>query len=206
MSILERDLRTSQRQGHLARFGRARHAELLAGTDGGQSPRHLGSRTLQLPDMVQLLEAEDPQSLTVGLIDAARIIDGNQPRLGALHDELVVTLALLGPQLGPREDLLDAVERRVEHGIVDFRRVLVEAEREVVVLDGVEHEGNAPHRVAVTAQDPHEGNPHQRDADQQQRIEPMRYEPSAGESRRSQHTRMGDHRPVCNAFGKFHNP
>ena len=45
-------------------------------------------------------QTEDTQRLVVDLVDAAPVVDGQQPRAGALHDEPVIALAFLGTQLG----------------------------------------------------------------------------------------------------------
>ncbi len=80
-----------------------------------------GAGVFELADVGQAVQSEDPQRLAVGLVDAAGVVDGDQARLGALHDELVVTLAFLGALLRLEEDLLDAVERGVEHRAVHLR-------------------------------------------------------------------------------------
>ena len=69
---------------------------------------------MKQPIMRHPRQTEDTQRLVVDLVDAAPVVDGQQPRAGALHDEPVIALAFLGAQLGPHDDLADTVQRHVE--------------------------------------------------------------------------------------------
>ena len=148
-AFFEYDLRTPQREAHFARFGHARHMVLFSRADLRQYPVCLGSGQFQLLDVGQARQPEDAQRFSVGLVDAPRVVDGDKPRACVLHDQLVVALPLFGAYFGAHQDLLDTVQGGVEHPVVHFRRVFMEAEREIVVVDGVEHEGYTAYRIAV---------------------------------------------------------
>ena len=169
-AFFEYDLRTSQRQAHFARFGHARHMVLFARADRRQYPVCFGSGQFQLLDVGQARQPEDAQRLAVCLVDAPRVVDGDKPCACVLHDQLVVAFPLFGAYLGAHQDLLDTVQGGVEHAVVHFRRVFMEAEREVVVVDGVEHEGYTAYRIAVKPYEAVCRDPDHRDEQDRQRV------------------------------------
>ena len=174
MPPVERDLRTGQRQIDLAAFGPAPHAQTLAGTDRRQRATGFGQQ-------VEIGRLEfDFSRLVVDLVDAAPVVDGQQPRAGALHDEPVIAFTFLGTQLGPHDDLADTVQRHVERPFAAGGRTLAETEIQIVVFDGIEQKGHTAHRRVVQ---PHE--PVDRDAAERQKQQGEGITPRQRPSRRS---------------------
>lgn len=191
MPPVERDLRTGQRQIDLAAFGPAPHAQTLAGTDRRQRATGFGQQRLHLPHMRHPRQTEDTQRLVVDLVDAAPVVDGQQPRAGALHDEPVIALAFLGAQLGPHDDLADTVQRHVERPFAAGGRTLAETEIQIVVFDGIEQKGHTAHRRVVQPHELVDRDAAERQKQQGEGITPRRRQRSGSGRHGDQHDDVG---------------
>ena len=131
------------------------------------------------------------QRLVVDLVDAAPVVDGQQPRAGALHDEPVIAFAFLGAQLGPHDDLADTVQRHVERPFAAGGRTLAETEIQIVVLDGIEQNGHTAHRRVVQPHEPVDRDAAERQKQQGEGITPRRRQRSGSGRHGDQHDDVG---------------
>ena len=169
----------------------AAHAQTLAGTDRRQRATDFGQQRLHLPHMRHPRQTEDTQRLVVDLVDAAPVVDGQQPRAGALHDKPVIAFAFLGTQLGPHDDLADTVQRHVERPFAAGGRTLAETEIQIVVFDGIEQKGHTAHRRVVQPHEPVDRDAAERQKQQGEGITPRRRQRSGSGRHGDQHDDVG---------------
>ena len=113
---------------------------------------------LELPNVGEEGQAKQPEGFVVALEDEPLGIDDDDARAGGAEDGFVIAFALHGVGFGLEEDAEHAIERLVEEGVVGRLVAGGEVEGEIVVVDGVEHEGDLAEVVPVEGEDPHSGD------------------------------------------------